>query len=58
VHAAFQNRAKAEQDLIDAVSSARSDGHSPMVIATMLGTSGEAARQRYGAGARSAATGP
>lgn len=45
---AFQNRADAERRLADAVSLARAQGHSWAAIGSMVGTSGEAARQRYG----------
>ena len=45
---AFLARADAESDLVDAVGTARSDGHSWAAIGAMVGTSGEAARQRYG----------
>lgn len=45
---AFLARADAERDLVDAVASARADGHSWAAIGAMVGTSGEAARQRYG----------
>ena len=48
VHAAFQSRAEAEAQLAEAVAEARCDGHSWAAIGAMLGTSGEAARQRYG----------
>lgn len=48
VRLAFQSRADAERRLADAVSVARVDGHSWAAIGAMLGTSGEAARQRYG----------
>lgn len=48
VHAAFQFRADAERKLARAVAEARRDGHSWAAIGAMLGTSGEAARQRYG----------
>jgi hypothetical protein len=41
-------RSAAERDLAAAVSAARDDGHSWAAIGAMLGTSGEAARQRYG----------
>jgi hypothetical protein len=40
-------RADAEQRLADAVAEARAAGHSWASIGAMLGTSGEAARQRY-----------
>lgn len=45
---AFLARAEAEQRVTEAVKRARSDGHSWASIGAMLGTSGEAARQRYG----------
>ncbi len=48
VRAAFQRRADTEHDLANAVSAARNDGQSWAAIGAMLGTSGEAARQRYG----------
>jgi hypothetical protein len=41
-------RAEAEQAVIDAVHEARKDGHSWRLISVWLGTSGEAARQKYG----------
>jgi hypothetical protein len=44
----FKNRAEAERSLAKAVSTARAEGHSWAAIGTMIGTSGEAARQRYG----------
>ena len=46
--ALFQARAEAERLLADAVSVARAEGHSWAAIGAMVGTSGEAARQRYG----------
>ncbi len=49
VRKAFQRRAATEKQLTDAVNSARDDGQSWAAIGAMLGTSGEAARQRYGA---------
>ena len=49
VRRAFQRRAAAELELANAVAAARSDGHSWALIGAMVGTSGEAARQRYGA---------
>jgi hypothetical protein len=49
VRQAFQRRAATEQELADAVREARDDGQTWMAIGVMLGTSGEAARQRYGA---------
>jgi hypothetical protein len=48
VREAFQRRAATEQELADAVRIARDDGQSWAAIGAMLGTSGEAARQRYG----------
>jgi hypothetical protein len=48
VREAFQRRAESDRELGDAVSSARADGCSWAAIGAMLGTSGEAARQRYG----------
>ena len=47
IAAAVERRADAERDIADAVSIARAEGHSWAAIAAMLGTSGEAARQRY-----------
>jgi hypothetical protein len=41
-------RARAEADLADAVAAARVAGYSWAAIGTAVGTSGEAARQRYG----------
>jgi hypothetical protein len=48
VRLAFQARADAEHRLADAVSLARAEDHSWAAIGAMVGTSGEAARQRYG----------
>jgi hypothetical protein len=48
VRSAFQTRVDAEARLAGAVSVARAEGHSWTAIGAMLGTSGEAARQRYG----------
>lgn len=45
---AFITRAEAERHLGAAVASARHEGHSWAAIGAMVGTSGEAARQRYG----------
>ncbi len=45
---AFLARAEAEQRVTEAVETARVDGHSWASIGAMIGTSGEAARQRYG----------
>ncbi len=48
IHEAFEDVAHAQRRLHDAVSVARGYGHSWNAIGAMLGTSGEAARQRYG----------
>jgi hypothetical protein len=48
VRVAFKQRADAERHLADTVEAARADGHSWASIGAMVGTSGEAARQRYG----------
>lgn len=48
VHRAALGRAKAEAHVLKAVTKARADGNSWNAIGSMLGTSGEAARQRYG----------
>ena len=45
---AFLARAEGERLLRDAVVQARRQGHSWAAIGAMVGTSGEAARQRYG----------
>ena len=47
VREAFQARALAERGLSDAVEAARADEHSWAAIGAMVGTTGEAARQRY-----------
>lgn len=52
VRDAFLARAGAERALLDAVAEARHDGHSWASIGAMVGTSGEAARQRYGQSVR------
>lgn len=52
VRGAALERARAEADVADAVAQARAEGHSWQAIGAMLGTSGEAARQRYGQPAR------
>jgi hypothetical protein len=49
VRKAFLQKAASEEELLRAVLDARTDGKSWGVIGAMLGTSGEAARQRYGA---------
>jgi hypothetical protein len=48
IAAAFTRRTAADRDLTAAVRAARDNGHSWAAIGAMLGTSGEAARQRYG----------
>jgi predicted phage gp36 major capsid-like protein len=48
VRGAFLARADAERVLHDAVVRARHEGHSWASIGAMVGTSGEAARQKYG----------
>jgi hypothetical protein len=48
IAAAVERRAVAERDITDAVTVARAEGHTWAAISAMLGTSGEAARQRYG----------
>ena len=45
---AFARVADSEREVADAVAVARAEGHSWAAIGAMLGTSGEAARQRYG----------
>lgn len=54
LRSAFQNRADAERQLAQAVGAARAAGHSWASIGAMVGTSGEAARQRYGQAVRKA----
>lgn len=48
VRAAAAERAHAEATLLEAIPSAREAGYSWAAIGALLGTSGEAARQRYG----------
>jgi hypothetical protein len=45
---AVRRRADAERALVDAVTAARAAGYSWSAIGALIGTSGEAARQRYG----------
>ena len=45
---AVTSRAEAEGAIADAVEAARASGYSWAFIGNLLGTSGEAARQRYG----------
>ena len=49
LRAAVQERSDAERHIIDAVSAARQSEMSWSAIGTFLGTTGEAARQRYAA---------
>ena len=55
---AVQDRAAAEMRLAEAVAVARGSGRSWAAIGAMLGTSGEAARQRYGGHADSGSSSP
>lgn len=48
LRAAVTERSDAERHLIEAVSAAREAGMSWSMIGTFVGTTGEAARQRYG----------
>ncbi|MGI8513957.1 MAG: hypothetical protein ACR2NT_02245 [Acidimicrobiia bacterium] len=48
IRQAFLARAEAERRLTKAVGIARNEGHSWASIGAMVGTSGEAARQKYG----------
>jgi hypothetical protein len=48
VRKAFLARAASERRVTEAVKEARAEGHSWASIGAMVGTSGEAARQRYG----------
>lgn len=47
LRAAIQERSRAERHLIDAVRAARDSGMPWSAIGALVGTSGEAARQRY-----------
>lgn len=49
LRAAIQERSEAERHLIDAIRAARESGMSWSAIGTFVGTSGEAARQKYSA---------
>ena len=46
---AAQSRSRVESEIRDAVAAARAGGYSWTMIGAQLGTSGEAARQRYSA---------
>jgi hypothetical protein len=48
LRAAIQERSDAERHVLDAVKAAREAGMSWSAIGLFVGTSGEAARQRYG----------
>jgi FAD/FMN-containing dehydrogenase len=48
IRAAVIARSETEREIADAVQVARKAGHTWASIGAMLGTSGEAARQRYG----------
>lgn len=48
LRAAIQERSDAERHVLDAVKAAREAGMSWAAIGLFIGTSGEAARQRYG----------
>ncbi len=45
---AVESRAEAERSIVEAVARARTRGYSWRMIGSIIGTSGEAARQRYG----------
>ncbi len=47
LRAAVQERCAAERHIIEAISTARASGMSWSAIGSFVGTSGEAARQRY-----------
>jgi hypothetical protein len=47
LRAAVQERSEAEQHVVDAIREARKSGMTWSAIGTFVGTSGEAARQRY-----------
>lgn len=48
IYQAVQARAQADRDIVEAVTEARRAGQPWWLIGSYLGTSGEAARQRYG----------
>lgn len=48
IRAAVMDRSTGERQLAQAVDAARAEGHPWSAIGAMLGTSGEAAPQRYG----------
>jgi Lsr2 len=51
IAAAMERRAVAEREIANAVTVARAEGHTWAAIGAILGTSGEAARQRYASSA-------
>ncbi|MEI2643129.1 MAG: hypothetical protein U0R27_13940 [Candidatus Nanopelagicales bacterium] len=57
IHRAVVARAQAEAELVEAVAAARREGQSWAHIGAYLGTSGEAARQKYGHSAQRIAPG-
>jgi len=58
VREAFEDLALAQKRLSERVAVARAGGHSWATIGAMLGTSGEAARQRYGTTGRATRAAP
>lgn len=48
LRAAFVKRAEAEAEMIAAVESARAEGYSWALIGSMIGTTGQSARERFG----------
>ncbi len=48
LRAAFAKRAEVEVEMVAAVESARAEGYSWALIGSLIGTSGQAARERYG----------
>jgi hypothetical protein len=48
LRAAFVKRAEVEAEMVAAVESARAEGYSWALIGSMIGTSGQAARERFG----------
>ena len=52
LRSAVQTAAEAERTIVEAVEAARAAGYSWALIGSQLGTSGEAARQKFGQPAR------
>jgi len=48
LHRAFQQAAQAQQEVVERVAAARGEGLSWAQIGAVMGTSGEAARKRFG----------